>query len=159
MAPEPFRIYDLAGYETGTLALCRQPEADMDFDTIAAWHPTCVVTLTTEMEFPKIGQFLPLRFLEAHYDWLHLPITDFGAPPEEETEIWQDALKQLLDILKNDGRILAHCHGGQGRSGMLVLKLLTLQGEGKEKALKRLRAARPGAVETNAQYDWATQPL
>ena len=159
MPAQPFEIFKIAGFTKGTAALCRQPATDADYAMIAAWAPAIVVTLTLEDEFPHTGKFLPLRFLEAKYDWLHLPITDFGVPANKDCALWQDALGQLQAVLDTNGRVLAHCKAGRGRSGMLILKLLTLQGEPGETALARIRTIRGGAVETEAQYNWATKPL
>ena len=102
---------------------------------------------------------MPLRFLEADHDWLHLPITDFGIPEPKDRDLWQDTLIQLKNILNANGRVLVHCKGGRGRSGMLILKLLILQGEDGETALRRIRDIRAKAVETDAQYIWATKAL
>ena len=159
MSTDAFEIYEVAGFGTGALALCRQPATDVEFSAVDAWSPDLVVTLTGEDEFPNEGIFLPTRFSEADYNWLHLPIIDFGTPPAADRDLWQDALEQLQDTLNTNGRILIHCKGGKGRSGMLLLRLLTLQGESGKTALARVREARAGAVETEDQYSWATKPL
>jgi len=153
---EPFAIYALDGFRAGTLALCRQPSKPKDFDQIAQWQPSVVVTHTQELEFPDIDPSLPMHFLKADYEWLHLPIIDFGAPDISD---WGDSLQSLLKVLNAGGRILVHCKGGQGRSGMLLLKLLVSQGEKPETALARMRAVRAYAVETDEQYNWAQKPL
>ena len=159
MSVEPFQIYQVAGPEAGTLALCRQPETDVDFASIAKWKPHVVVTLTEEDEFPSMANSLPQHFLQAPYDWLHLPITDYGIPDTKDRAIWLQTLAQLHKSLDENSRILIHCKGGNGRSGMLVLKLLCLQGEDGEAALARIRAVRIKAIETDAQFKWATIPL
>ncbi len=153
---EPFAIYELDGFGAGKLALCRQPNRAENFDDIANWQPSVVVTHTQEEEFPKIEPSLPMCFLQADYDWLHLPIVDFGVP---NTQDWGDALNDLLGTLNAGGRVLAHCKGGQGRSGMLLLRLLVSQGENPEAALARIRKIRPHAVETDEQHNWAIKPL
>lgn len=159
MPAEPFQIYQVAGYCTGTLGLCRQPATDADFAKIKSWQPTIVLTLTGKEEFPTAGKSLPLQFQDAGYDWLHIPIMDFGVPPHEDAQFWQSILEQLHKILSADGKVLIHCKGGNGRSGMILLKLLVMQGEDCKTALARLRAVRAGAVETDHQYSWATLPL
>lgn len=159
MPNDAFQIYQVKGFGKGTLGVCRQPAADEDFAMISAWNPTVVATLTAEEEFPGAGKSLPQHFLEAKFDWLHLPITDFGVPPETENDIWDETLTRLGNVLNAGGRVLAHCKGGQGRSGMVILKLLVLQGENGKTALGRIRKLRAGAVETDAQYAWATNPF
>jgi protein-tyrosine phosphatase len=57
--------------------------------------------------------------------------------------------------LRSGGRVLVHCFGGCGRSGMAALRLMVAAGEGPESALHRLRASRACAVETEAQRLWA----
>jgi len=159
MAPEPFQIYQVQGFNAGTLALCKQPATDSDFVAIKDWNPSIVVTLTGDDEFPKTGQSLPHRFHKASFNWLHLPIVDFGIPYRKDRDLWLRAIAQLASILNANGRVLAHCKGGNGRSGMLLLKLLCLQGEDGEAAQLRIRAVRSGAIETEDQYRWATMPL
>ncbi len=55
------------------------------------------------------------------------------------------------------GRVLVHCMGGCGRSGMALLRLMVESGEPADRALARLRAVRPCAVETPEQLAWASQ--
>ena len=57
--------------------------------------------------------------------------------------------------LDGGGRVLAHCYGGCGRSGMALLRLMVEAGEDVDTALARLRSVRPCAVETTAQQAWA----
>ena len=159
MPSEPFQIYQLAGIRAGMLGLCKQPATDADFAKIDGWRPNIVLTLTGKEEFPTVGRSLQLQFQDARYDWLHIPIIDFGVPTKEDTPLWQKILEQSHGILSADGKVLVHCKGGNGRSGMVLLKLLVMQGESGKNALTRLRAVRAGAVETDDQYRWATLPL
>jgi len=159
MAGEPFQIYQLAGIRAGMLGLCRQPATDEDFSKIDSWRPNIVLTLTGKEEFPTVGKSLLIQFQEAGYDWLHIPVIDFDVPARDDTSLWQKTLVQLHETINAGGKVLIHCKGGKGRSGMVLLKLLVMQGEAGETALARLRAIREGAVETNDQFKWATMPL
>ena len=47
--------------------------------------------------------------------------------------------------------MLVHCAAGLGRTGMLAAMLLTELGVSPTDAIRRVRAARPGAIETEAQ--------
>jgi len=54
-----------------------------------------------------------------------------------------------------DGQsIVVHCRGGLGRTGMVAARLLVELGEKPVTALQRVRAARPGAVETVEQEEY-----
>lgn len=90
-------------------------------------------------------------------DWRHLPVTDFGVPGPDSAAAWPALAAEALAVLAAGGRVLVHCHGGCGRSGMVALRLMIGTGEGAEAALARLRAVRPCAVETGAQMEWAME--
>ncbi len=61
--------------------------------------------------------------------------------------------------LARGGRVLAHCYGGCGRSGMVLMRLMVEAGEDADPALERLRDARPCAVEAKEQRAWAGIPM
>ena len=63
--------------------------------------------------------------------------------------------KNIHQKINNGDRILVHCRGGCGRTGMIVLRIMIEFGEDPDEALKRLRKIRPCAVETNSQENWA----
>eukprot|EP00913_Durusdinium_trenchii_P034016 g31843.t1 len=55
----------------------------------------------------------------------------------------------LLDTFAGGRRLVVHCRGGIGRAGTVASRLLVELGVATpEEALRRVRAARPGAVET-----------
>ena len=57
-------------------------------------------------------------------------------------------LRQRLDEGEN---IVVHCRGGLGRAGMISAHLLVESGVEPNAAMDRVRAARPGAIETPQQ--------
>jgi len=132
----------------------RPVEAD-----VAALHLAGVaelVSLIETRERPETIAALPDLLADADIRWRHLPIGDYGVPsPVVDAElaplipVWSAALS------RGEG-IVFHCHGGRGRSGMLALRLMIEAGEDPAAALARLRAVRPGAVETGPQQHWAT---
>ena len=82
-------------------------------------------------------------------DLIRRPIPDMGLPPDA------DDLRATLDALT--ARIAAGdtiaiaCRGGLGRSGTAAACLLVGAGIEPAVAIERVRAARPGAIETPAQ--------
>ena len=155
-----FRIATLALQGGGRLGICPLPGRDgaglPDLAQIIRWVPDIVVSMTepAEMERHNMGD---LAGLLATVGIAHapFPIRDFGTP-ETETD-WPQLSKRLHRILDRGGSVLAHCYGGQGRSGMVLLRLMVERGISPDAALARLRAIRPGAVETDAQFTWASQ--
>jgi protein-tyrosine phosphatase len=114
-----------------------------------------VVSLATLPELQKFGADQLARQLTTSVDWLHFPIADFGVPGLDQATEWATLSDKLSKRLASGGSVLLHCQAGLGRSGMIALRLMVFAGENPDKALARLRSARPGAVETSAQMQWA----
>lgn len=118
---------------------------------VAAWGADLVLTLVEPKELAALGvAHLPDWVADAGMAWRHFPIVDYGTP----TGDWGPLSAELHGILASGGRVMIHCRGGCGRTGMIALRLMNEAGE--VDALTRLRTARPCAIETDAQMDWAT---
>ncbi|RED13877.1 protein-tyrosine phosphatase family protein [Pontivivens insulae] len=150
-----FQIHTIAA-SPGAIGISALPGA-ADVGTIAKWGATLVLTMTTtaEMRAPLAG-----ALSEHKITWEHLPIRDFGAPGVDVEALWSnDVSAKAHSVLDAGGRVLCHCRGGCGRSGMFALRLLIERGEEPLAALARIRTVRPCAVETEAQFDWASKLL
>jgi atypical dual specificity phosphatase len=80
---------------------------------------------------------------------VHLPVKDFVAPSPVQIERGLDA---VLETLATGEGAAVHCGGGLGRTGtVLACYLASSEGLGAEEAIQRVRAMRPGSVETSAQ--------
>ena len=146
----------------GRLALCSMPGRGGDYAgdlaAILRWRPVLVLTMATGPEIAAHGALRLSGDLAARgIGWRHLPVADYAAESTALREGWADAERDALAHLAAGGRVLAHCLGGCGRSGMAVLRLMVGAGEQPESALVRLRKVRPCAVETAAQFDWAAR--
>ncbi len=144
----------------GILALSPLPGAGGDYRgdmaLIRDWRPGLVISMTTEAEQTAAGGLtLGIDIQSMASRWIHLPVPDFSAPPAEVLAKWPEASHIARKALVGGGRVLVHCRGGCGRSGMVGLRLMIECGERPATALARLRAIRPCAVETRAQMDWA----
>ncbi|MEM9786254.1 MAG: protein-tyrosine phosphatase family protein [Pseudomonadota bacterium] len=144
---------------SGELAITPMPGRTRHYYTdwlrLMDWQPELVISMTSQAELDRKGAgSLGADLANARIDWLHLPVVDFGVPVDLD---WPAARDQALGVLSRSGRVLVHCFGGCGRSGMMCLRLMIAAGERPEAALARLRAVRPCAVETAAQLAWAQQ--
>lgn len=129
-----------------------------DVARIAAWGAEVVVTMNEVDEMARAGVHgLADACRAAGLDWRHMPIRDFGGPEGESAAGWAALSVDLHAVLDGGGAVLLHCKGGKGRSGMIALRLMVERGEDPEAALTRLRAVRPGAVETEVQFAWAAR--
>jgi hypothetical protein len=156
---EPFAIHELRLPQGGRIGISRMPgrsgDLAADVGLIADWGAGLVLSMTTEGELTAkgaagLGEMLAVRGIL----WRHFPVMDYGAPDGFETR-WPALAQELHALLNRGGRILTHCMGGCGRSGMAAMRLLCERGMAPEKALTQVRAVRPCAVEREPQRDWA----
>ncbi len=144
----------------GTLAISPLPGITghyaADVELIGSWRPGLVISMTTEVEMFQFGARTFGGDIQSRASrWAHLPVDDFGTPTPEIDEQWPEVSRSARQALAGGGRVLIHCRGGCGRSGMLALRLMVECGEKGPDAVARLRGVRPCAVETDAQMDWA----
>ncbi|MCK5366227.1 MAG: tyrosine-protein phosphatase, partial [Gammaproteobacteria bacterium] len=64
---------------------------------------------------------------------------------------WQRTGQELRSLLDDGFSVALHCHGGKGRTGTIAARLLVELGSAPALAIERVRAARPGSIETTAQ--------
>ncbi|MCV2874323.1 protein phosphatase [Defluviimonas sp. WL0050] len=144
----------------GRLALCPMPgrygDYPGDLQTILGWGPGLVLTMATGSELAAYGAAtLSVDLANRGIEWRHLPVEDFSAESAALRDGWAGVSREARTLLSDGGRVLTHCLGGCGRSGMAVLRIMTELGEAADAALTRLRTIRPCAVETAAQRLWA----
>lgn len=131
-----------------------------DLEQIGDFAPALVISMTETDEMEALGAAeLPKALERVGIGWAHFPIADFDIPDVDAIARWPDIAARAREILDRGGKVLMHCRGGLGRSGMMALRLMIETGEPPEAALERLRCARPGAVETGDQLRWATQGI
>jgi hypothetical protein len=127
-------------------------DLDTDLDAIAAWGARLVLTLVEPGELkalkvPHLGDEVRRRGL----DWRHLPIADYSVPNEAFETQWETHGRDIRRLLRGGGDVLVHCKGGLGRAGMIAARLLAELGMSPEEAIREVRRARKGAIETPAQ--------
>ena len=162
----PLRITMVHAPDGGTLGLVHCPGRNQvdglgrhwrrdlanDVAAIAAWRPSAVLTLLEAHEFSRLGVPNLARALKAGgLEWHHLPIPDMGTPGPDFDHAWERARHRVVGSLRRGERVLVHCAAGLGRTGMLAAKLLTELGMAPADAIRRVRAVRPGAIETEVQ--------
>ena len=91
----------------------------------------------------------PARLASHGLREVHLPVKDFCAPSSGQIGRGVGA---ILEARAQGEAAAIHCGGGLGRTGtLLACYLASSEGVGAEEAIRRLRALRPGSVETPAQ--------
>lgn len=86
--------------------------------------------------------------------WFHLPIVDRSTPDEAFEERWEAAGESLRTVLRAGHDVLVQCRVGLGRAGTIGARLLIELGMEPRTAITRVRAERPGAIETAEQENY-----
>jgi ADP-ribosyl-[dinitrogen reductase] hydrolase len=134
----------MSGYWDRDLAL--------DLDAIRDWGAAALVTLleTKELTLLQVGD-LGDEVVRRKMLWFHLPIVDISTPNEAFEDQWRIVGDELRILLRQERDVLVHCRGGLGRAGTIGARLLIELGMEPTTAITRVRAARPGAIETRDQ--------
>lgn len=111
-----------------------------------------VVTLMEqdELRFLKVDN-LGEAVRRAGMELFLLPIKDVSVPDRHFENLWTSSGRELRCALSDGRKVLIHCRGGLGRTGMIAGRLLVELGEDPTSAIERVRSARPGAIQTTAQ--------
>jgi ADP-ribosyl-[dinitrogen reductase] hydrolase len=127
----------------------------IDIQAVKSWGATGWLNLLTRKEMLNLKvKDLEVAVKESGIRYYCLPIEDGDIPDAVFEKSWKTVGTQLREELLRGGKILIHCKGGLGRSGMIAARLIVELGAATpEAAIRRVRASRPGAIETHAQEE------
>lgn len=127
-------------------------DLDIDLAAIRDWGAEVVATLVEQHELALLHVLsLPDAVARHGMKWVHLPIRDVSVPDRRFEETWLSVGPDLRKRVRSGGKILLHCRGGLGRSGMIAARMLVEFGMNAQNAIDAVRRARPGAIETREQ--------
>lgn len=98
-------------------------------------------------QLEEISQSLSMK-------WFHLPIEDDNIPDGDFATQWRAVSPELHEILDNNGKIVMHCLGGSGRTGLLAAHLLLEKGWQIDTIVNKVQALRPGAYTKPLQVEY-----
>lgn len=140
--------------KTQTGALSGDWQRDLAADIRAIRESGAVAVLTVmeaqelrELGVPEIGEAVE----QAGMDWHHLPMPEGGVPDANVENLWLYSGHRVRESLAAGKRILIHCKGGLGRTGMIAARLMVELGEPPADAIRAVRKARPDTIETAQQ--------
>lgn len=79
---------------------------------------------------------------------VHLPVPSSDPPTPAQLE---RGIALIREALTSGKRVAVHCGAGLGRTGTLLAAYLVAEGYTPDSAIERVRAVRPGSVETLEQ--------
>jgi atypical dual specificity phosphatase len=130
-----------AWLDDGEVLGCAYPREEAALAALAQQGISVLVNLHEQAHGPS--RLAPYGLRE-----LHLPVVDFTAPSPEQLE---QGVATIVQARAAGQRVAVHCGGGLGRTGTLLACYLVQQGMEAEAAVDRVRAVRPGSVETAEQ--------
>ncbi len=136
------------------LCACPGQSASLSVDLLRLrdWGARGLVTLIEDHELELLGVTpLPEEIEALGMRWWHLPIRDMDTPDAGFEIRWRKAGQELCSLLGDGFSVALHCRGGKGRTGTIAARLLVELGSAPALAIERVRAARPGSIETRAQ--------
>jgi ADP-ribosyl-[dinitrogen reductase] hydrolase len=137
-----------AGAMNGTWAR----DLALDLAVIRDWGATAVLTLMEPDELQRYGAAdIGAAVRKLGMEWYNTPIPDVHAPGTAFEALWPDIGMRLRQHLLAARPVLLHCLGGLGRTGTIAARLLAELGVPPAEAVRQVRKARPGAIETVAQ--------
>ncbi len=125
-----------------------------DLAVIEGWGTKALVTLMEPPELARYGVASLSQRLAPTIQHYQLPIMDGSIPSATWEEHWRVVGPELRTLLTSGQRIVVHCRGGLGRTGLVVAKLLVELGVPSEQAIGMVRKARPGAIENAKQEEY-----
>ena len=131
------------------------PSLGDDLERIHAWGATGIITLNEwwELEVVRVTD-MQNQANALGMRWLHLPIEDMQAPADNFEVVWPEVGAEIKQMLDRGERILVHCWAGLGRTGTIAARLLIEYGAEPEEAIRAVRSARAGAIQSKIQEDY-----
>ena len=128
--------YNFSWLVDGAVAGMARPRA-IDAEWLHGQGITAIVSLTMQ---PPEGF--------GNWDLLHCPIPDMTPPSLDQL---MRAVAFMQDAVGQGGAVVAHCTAGIGRTGTVLAAFLVAEGMGADDAIRAVRVARPGSIETLGQ--------
>ncbi|MCX7847224.1 MAG: dual specificity protein phosphatase family protein [bacterium] len=132
-------------YWVRDVAGCNCPSSEADVQALAQLGFKAIVSLT---EQPLPGEWVK------GFRVIHEPVADFTAPSVAQLDRISEF---LLRCVREGQQPVVHCTMGRGRTGTVLAAYLIACGATPEEAMKEVRAARPGAIETPEQEACLTE--
>eukprot|EP01114_Cavostelium_apophysatum_P023788 TRINITY_DN9073_c0_g1_i2.p1 TRINITY_DN9073_c0_g1~~TRINITY_DN9073_c0_g1_i2.p1 ORF type:complete len:138 (+),score=1.43 TRINITY_DN9073_c0_g1_i2:247-660(+) len=122
----------------------------MDTETLIQLETDVLISLVRSSELRSMGIPEMHETLQANsIEVIHCPIKDKWIP--SSMKVLVSVVNQICDRLREDKKIVVHCNGGKGRTGLVVAATLVRLGMEPNQAIAMIRHARPGMLRNPMQ--------
>lgn len=127
--------------EERSIGACRYPRTEADLRALADRGVAVLLNLHEEAHDAAL-------LARCGLSEVHVPVRDFTAPAPRQIDAGVAAIRGAVA----QGRgIAVHCGAGLGRTGTMLACYLVSTGMSADAAIERVRAIRPGSIETERQ--------
>lgn len=125
-----------------------------DLGAIRDWGASMLLCLLEDHEIVELKVDSLHTTAEAMFQYFRLPIVDGNIPDDGGEKVWNEIGPIIRNGLAEGRDLVIFCKGGLGRTGTIAARLLIEFGEAPESAIRYIRNARKGAIETQAQENY-----
>lgn len=122
------------------------------------YHTDTLVSLVEESELAELGiHNLEYECRNHNIELIRFPLRDVSVPPSLKS--FARLIREIIKLLKQKKTVVIHCKGGLGRAGLTAACSIVAGSNNKisgSDAIKIVRAARPGTVETMKQENFVS---
>ena len=128
-------------------------DLDADLERLRQHHGADVlVSLMEDHEYDLLAvPDLRARARDVGLEVRHFPIADESVPPAWQDDAFAALVAGIRRALDDGRRVVVHCRGGVGRSGLVAAAVATTYCDDADAAIARVRRAQRFAVETDEQ--------
>ena len=129
-------------------------DINVDKAAIEEWDATGLLSLLQDEEYESLNVPKHIYF-ERSIEKYCFPLTNDTVPyPYAFNQGWKKVRPILYRHLAPGKKLLVHCNGGVGRTGIVVGRILVDFGFKPEEAINMIQEARPGALEVPPQANF-----
>ena len=122
---------------------------------IKKWGASAVISLLNDKELTDYNsQQLGDNIRNAGLTWFHHPFEDNGVPTEKFTQRWKQQQSALHEILKAGKKVMIHCRGGKGRTGLICAQILLEMDVPFDQSVELVKSNRQGALSKDSHIEY-----